>query len=458
MKNKCIKGLTRFLPLFLTVLLTACSDFLDKKTSNAVAIPETVKDLRAMLDYESAINTFYPALAEMGSDDYYVPYAVLSTRSESEQLIYTWQRDEMRIDVASWTQPYHAIMICNVVLEALERGVEGNAAEKTIIAGEALFIRAFAYYFLAQVYCKPYDSAHSQNDLGLPLRTSSDMNDIYQRASVAETYTLIIEGLQEASRLLPETSSYKTRPTKAAAYGALARVYLCMQEYEEANQMAEAALQLYDELIDYNELDASANIPFEVFNKEVIYHGATTNGLLLSQSRARIPLDFFESYDNDDLRKHIFFNYTNLDNIIFKGYYAGRSSSYFAGIATDELYLIRAECEIRKGNVLKGLSFFNTLMSMRWKKDTYKPFNNITEEEALITILKERRKQLVKRGLRWSDLRRLNKDPRFAKTLIRVLDTEDGSKKYELPPDGVQYIYPIPNSIMEFNSYKQNPI
>ncbi len=53
-----------------------------------------------------------------------------------------------------------------------------------------------------------------------------------------------------------------------------------------------------------------------------------------------------------------------------------------------------------------------------------------TAQEALAMILAERKKELVARNLRWSDLRRLNNDPAFQVTLKQVI----GQKEYMLPP------------------------
>ena len=438
--------------------LVACADFLDKKGSSVLAVPESVKDLRAMLDDEPSISRYYPSLIEMGSDDYYVPYATLVGRPQKEQFIYYWQREEERFEMASWGSPYGVVMIGNIVLEALERGVEGVASEKKILEGEAYFVRALAYWYLAQVFCLPYDERTSHKDLGLPLRVSSDMNQTYDRSSVEEAYRLIVDGMKKAIELLPENTAYKTRPNKAAAYGALARVFLSMEKYDEANQMAIEAMKRHDKLLDYNMINVSAKLPFEIFHEEVVYYGATNNGLLLSASRARIPKKLFDLFEEDDLRKQVFFNTKNIDDIIFKGYYAGESTSYFAGIATDELYLIRAECEIRNGATSAGLSLLNKLIETRWKKGSFVPYQTKDEEEALIMVLQERRKQLIKRGLRWVDLRRLNKDSRFAQIIVRETDTGSEVQKFELEPNAIEYVYPIPYPVLELYEYEQNPI
>ncbi|MBN8856731.1 MAG: RagB/SusD family nutrient uptake outer membrane protein, partial [Sphingobacteriales bacterium] len=73
--------------------------------------------------------------------------------------------------------------------------------------------------------------------------------------------------------------------------------------------------------------------------------------------------------------------------------------------------------------------------------------------QALDTILVERRKELPFRGVRWTDLRRLNLEGRTI-TLTRVLN----GTTYQLPPNSKLYTLPIPPDVIIFNpNMKQNP-
>jgi len=60
-----------------------------------------------------------------------------------------------------------------------------------------------------------------------------------------------------------------------------------------------------------------------------------------------------------------------------------------------------------------------------------------TENEALKMILSERRKELVFRGTRWMDLRRLNREPEHASVVRRQLD----GKEYLLLPGDLRYTF-----------------
>jgi len=92
-------------------------------------------------------------------------------------------------------------------------------------------------------------------------------------------------------------------------------------------------------------------------------------------------------------------------------------------------------------------------LAKRWLTGYFIPLSVATPNEALEIILQERRKELVFRGLRWFDLKRLNKDPRFAVTLKRVIE----DKEYILPPNDNKYLFPIPSAVIEMTGIKQNP-
>src|SRR5690606_36483702 len=99
----------------------------------------------------------------------------------------------------------------------------------------------------------------------------------------------------------------------------------------------------------------------------------------------------------------------------------------------------------------------NRLLETRWQVGTYVPFHADNQEDALRSILGERRKELIFRGVRWSDLRRLNRDERFSTTLIRVIDDGTSSTTYTLPPNDLGYTHLIPQEVILRTGMQQNP-
>ena len=461
MKMDVNKTIIKVLVGMVAGCMMACNGFLDVKPESAVSTPETLKDLRALLDNEDNMNRHFPGLLEMGTDDYFLDYSVFSSRRAFDQTVYLREAEPLFLTAnmnQQWASSYQAVATANIVMESLERIKEGNAAEREQLRGEAYFIRGYAFYHLAQLYAQPYDPEGDNASPGIPLRLSSDVSIPSTRGSVAETYEQIIADLTVSFDLLPEHVDYKTRPGKTAALAALARVYLSTEQYDLAFEMADDALNRYDRLIDFNELDIDASYPFEAFNAETIYFGYSSSGsLLLSNTRANIPESLYGSYNENDLRKYAFYFDSGDGLIRYKGYYNGGRAAYFAGLATDELYLIRAECHARASRWEQAMADLNRLLETRWQVGTYVPFHADNQEDALRSILGERRKELIFRGVRWSDLRRLNRDERFATTLIRVIDDGTSSKTYTLPPNDLRYTHLIPQEVILRTGMQQNP-
>jgi tetratricopeptide (TPR) repeat protein len=256
--------------------------------------------------------------------------------------------------------------------------------------------------------------------------------------------------MQASAELLPVVPLFKTRPSKPAAYAILARVYMDEGNYEMALHCADSCLQLQHELMDYNSIDATAAYPFPWFNTEVIYHTVYNYPQIIADYTCYVDSTLYGSYAGNDLRRQVLID-TSYGLPKFKGGYDGYTA--FAGIATDELYLLRAEANARLGNTAAALDDLNTLLVKRYITGTYTPPGNMEQDALLHFIIAERRKELLFRGLRWNDLRRINKDPAFAVTLTR----EFNGKIYTLPPNDPRYVMPIPQQEIETSGIEQNP-
>ncbi|UZJ63985.1 RagB/SusD family nutrient uptake outer membrane protein [Sphingobacterium sp. KU25419] len=158
----------------------------------------------------------------------------------------------------------------------------------------------------------------------------------------------------------------------------------------------------------------------------------------------KVYSDVVDMYDNYDLRKSLFFHKNQDDSYSFKGNYNGLgTNALFGGITTAEIYLIQAECNVRLDFIESALNGINTLLLNRYSAGYFAPILITEQDQLLKIVLKERRKELVFRGLRWSDLRRLNKDSRFSETLSRELN----GITYSLPPNDPRYVFPIPKYV-----------
>jgi hypothetical protein len=441
-------------------LFTACKkDFLDVRPNKSLLVPTTLADLRLLLDNNLVFN-IRPNLTSLADGNYYTTDAGYNSYGlDAERNSYTWAPDIFgTATTGEWNTPYKQVFYSNVVLEGTEKLPAADAAseEGRAVKGTALFSRAFAFYSLVTSFAKPYDAAAASTDPGIPVRLHSDVTEKAGRGTVAQTYAQILADLAAARPLLPATATVKTRPTLAALFALQARIALAMEDYPRAGRYADSALTTAHTLIDYNTLNPADAKPFPVAlpyaNPEVLFYAALVTLTFDGTSSATFAdRNLYDTYAPEDLRKTLFFRETTPGNYKFKGTYSG-ALAIFGGLATDELYLVRAECRARAGDAAGAMADLNTLLVTRWKRGTFLPYTADNPEEALRKVLTERRKELFGRNLRWEDLRRLNRDPRFRVTLNRNIKGLD----YTLEPGSRRYVYPIPDQEIKLNGLEQN--
>lgn len=455
--------------LALGVCWQGCSKkaFLDAKPSTSLLVPTTLSDFQTLLD-NTTVFGLVPTLGESSADNYFLPFTIWNGLDTREHNAYIWAADifEGQGSQLDWNAPYQQVFYANVVLDGLgSQPGKDSVEEWNALEGAALFLRSFAFYNLAQVFAPVYDSSNMSIDSGIPLRLHSDINPASHRSTIVQTYQQILNDLNLAEQLLPATTPnhYLNRPIRVSAQALLARVYLSMRNYSKARAYADSALQFYSALLNYNSLDTTAQNAFGQFtNPEVLYQAsflanipgisAIYSSVLVGGtffSNTRIDTGLIGSYDPNDLRRVLCYHYKPPDSSFLKGSYTG-SGFCFGGLATDELYLIRAEGAARAGDATAAMRDIDTLLSKRWRTGTFPGYTVASAQEALDTVLLERRKELAFRGLRWTDLRRLNAEGSNI-TLTRVLD-----KTYTLAPNSDLWVLPIPPDVITLSSIGQN--
>jgi tetratricopeptide (TPR) repeat protein len=444
--------------LCLLTALSGCKkDFLDQRPNKALLVPTTVNDMRALLDNTSVFN-FSPGLPFISDGDFYATETGYNSYGEDmERNSYTWAEDIFAgVQTNDWNLPYQQVFYANVVLEGLDQLPGSAAADKEAVRGTALFFRALAFYNLLTQFGAVYHAGTAGIDLGIPLRLHADVTLREPRSTVTAAYAQVLADLSGARVLLPAAAAYKSRPTIAAVQALRARVYLSMGDYVNADRFADSALSLHPNLLDYNTLSKTATRPFPRplpnGNDEVIFYSVMNSySFNTSASETFADSSLFKSYQAGDLRRDLFFRAVTPGNYKFKGNYAG-TLQFFTGLATDELYLTRAECRARAGNAAGAMEDLNTLLAARWTAGSFIPFTAADAGSALRLALAERRKELLGRCLRWTDLRRLNTDPQFAVTLKRQV----AGISAELAPGSKRYVFPIPAEEVRLGGLVQN--
>lgn len=454
--------------LAVILLLTSCGkEFLEKKRTSNQVIPTTISDYQALLDNVYIINQGSShELSIASGDEFWISREVWQALAAGGYKYlynaYVWNKDVFEGGESNdWNLAYQRILYANMAMEAgkLDAANADEAAAKNNVVGSALFIRALNFYNLAQLFCAPYTAGAAVSSSGIPLRLDYDVSIKPGRSTLAQTYTQIIADLERAVDLLPEVTAGNFRPGKAAALALLARVYLQMGDFQKALECTDRALEINSQLIDFKTLENkvtgpySSSFPFNgIGNKEILFN-TTGSSLIASVSRFNMNGELLSQYGAGDLRRVHYF-YLNPDGrTLFVGSYWGQGHSpYFTGLATDELWLNRAECYARLGDVGHAMSDLNHLLANRFDS-SFVPLTAGNSHEALLKILQERRKELFMRGTRWEDLRRLNKEEAFSTGLKRTL----GEDVYELKPDDPKWTLPIPDNEIAAGGIEQNP-
>lgn len=448
--------------LLFIVAGTGCKkDFLTENPSSEFITADNLEKISGLLKDEVLMKET-PVLGEISSDDYYLNPGRLKDLPVQERNAHRWEIDifEGEENIPDWNVGYKQIYYCNVALESLtkiKRDIYPHEQQQwNETRGAALFMRAFAFYNLLQVFTMPYNKDKAPYELGIPMPLSSSISAVPDRSSMDFCYEQVITDLKDAAGLLPATISPTSRsmPNKPAAYALLARVYLSQQNYPEALTHANYCLGIHDDLIDFNKLDFKEKYPVREMNEETLYKSwmISSSKIVLGRAWPETIIDsnLFSLYEKDDLRKEAFFILNNKKQPNFRSNYTGKSHA-FSGVATDEMFLIRAECNAREGAIEAAMDDINHLLQYRYKTGTLVKRHAASIKEALEIIWKERRKELVFRGLRWMDLRRFNQEEADIK-LFRMVE----GNKYELLPGSKKYALPFPPDALRGTNIIQN--
>lgn len=184
-----------------------------------------------------------------------------------------------------WTSGYQAIVGCNKMIALT---TEGESEETDQLIGENYYLRAYAYFELVNVFGRPYNQG--RDNLGVPLKLSSQIDDLPDRNTVGEVYDQVLADLLKAESLMSVNKS-NSYATKEAAQALLSRVYLYMEENQKsidyANEVISSGrynLLSTDQLPDYTRINPDDNpetiFCFKFLEESDYNHGYYTVGSL----------------------------------------------------------------------------------------------------------------------------------------------------------------------------------
>jgi len=445
----------KYIALLSALLLTACNKFLDVQPKGVI-IPTKIGDYEGLLNSPTVTQTFSPELLYMTDDVYQY---TLTTNTSTITNAYLWRQyinAESQNSPAVWGNLYNAIYFTNVIINGVPSATDGTAAQKQELLGEALFLRAYCYMDLLTVFAKAYNSSTAASDPGLPLVTSTDVSEAApQRSSVKAVLDTITANLQKAAISLPATNINKYRATKYAAYALLSRIALYQGDYTNAGNFAGQALAATHSTLDYNTFTSLTDFPTSSSNPEVLYQRTSSNYSIPFQVEYSDDLtSYFGSQpftSNPDLR-YRYLSATYLDGITRMS--PDPVYSNF-GMTFPEMDLTRAEVFARTGDISDAMTIVNTLRKNRIDAASYSDMTASSASDALTKVLAERRRELAFGGLRWFDMKRLNRDGLMTDVVrINRAQASSGTPAQQigdLPPGSPNYTFQIPSRVQQFN-------
>jgi hypothetical protein len=344
----------------------------------------------------------------------------------ADELLYaTTTYDEYRLNQVNpagngpsllWSQAYTNIYQCNTAVAGLTGSTTLTASQRTQLLGEAKFLRAFNYFYLANIF----------GDVPLVLSTDYAANSTLGRTAKADVYAQVVTDLLDAQKSLGTAypvANERTRVNQAAATALLARVYLYQQNWAAAETQATAVLAqstLYS-------LPAP-NLAFLASSPEAIWQlrRAGTVSTNTAEAAYFVPASLtvaptatyqltntlYNAFGTPDNRRTTWTNSYAVAGTTYRYpfKYQQRVATASAGAATEysvvlrlaEQYLIRAEARIRQGNLATGIADLN---AVRARAGATALPTTLSSADALLAVENERRLELFTEwGHRWFDL------------------------------------------------------
>ena len=244
-KNIIYKG---SLMLASVAILASCADQLDTLPDNRTTL-DTPKKIAGLLvtAYPDRTPTLFN---EWMSDNTDYMGAQNSQGNRGGDQYFFWQEQtEGGNDSPEqvWMLYYEGVYKANEALAAIE---DQGGPKNDILRnskGEALLIRAYDHFILANEFCRPYNGKTSTKDAGLYYATGiadfSAAAEQSNRGTVADVYAKIAEDIEAGIPLINDTYEVpKYHFNKQAAYAFATRFYLYYEKWEKAKEYADKLL------------------------------------------------------------------------------------------------------------------------------------------------------------------------------------------------------------------------
>ena len=450
----------------LIVSAAACEDYTDLTPKGSLVI-ETADQF---LETVSLPNRGYPINNfQYLSDDQWMKEAdVIGKTPNINTINFTFDETTDRVSLLNtssfYNQAYTYINRWNTIITLVDDS-KGEASTKQLAKAEAKIYRAYDHFLLVNTYAKGYDPQTAATDGGICIMDKFDLEAQPSKSTVAQVYAFIQKDIDEALPYLQEKPMDVYHPSLAFAYAFKAKVHLFKREIASAKAAAEKSLSYNNKIFDmvaYNTQGGPNVVAVPAANNvEVLSYMYMTGYTEMNFAyQYIISPELRTLFGTNDARFNLFFNTTsttNLDQGSNTAYWATVYTKFFyptVGMKTTEVYLMLAECYAREDKFTEAVDVLNTLRAKRILSGTVNLAVPTTRKETMDLVINERRKELLLGFNRFFDLKRLNTETEYAKTVTRVFPIVNKTvpqKTYTLQPNSRLYIIPFPLSVLQKN-------
>jgi len=444
----------------------ACEDYTDLTPKGSLVI-ETADQF---LETVSLPNRGYPINNfQYLSDDQWMKEAdVIGKTPNINTINFTFDETTDRVSLLNtssfYNQAYTYINRWNTIISLVDDS-KGEASTKQLAKAEAKIFRAYDHFLLVNTYAKGYDPQTAATDGGICIMDKFDLEAQPSKSTVAQVYAFIQKDIDEALPYLQEKPMDVYHPSLAFAYAFKAKVHLFKREIASAKAAAEKSLSYNNKIFDmvaYNTQGGPNVVAVPAANNvEVLSYMYMTGYTEMNFAyQYIISPELRTLFGTNDARFNLFFNTTsttNLDQGSNTAYWATVYTKFFyptVGMKTTEVYLMLAECYAREDKFTEAVDVLNTLRAKRILSGTVNLAVPTTRKETMDLVINERRKELLLGFNRFFDLKRLNTETEYAKTVTRVFPIVNKTvpqKTYTLQPNSRLYIIPFPLSVLQKN-------
>ncbi|HVK49502.1 MAG TPA: RagB/SusD family nutrient uptake outer membrane protein [Pseudobacter sp.] len=471
------------------ISLSSCKKFLEEQTRSELT-PQTTEDYSQLLygtGYAFGQTTLLESISLMSdeveiyaNDQDYDVVAMGLLPSYSWQFNYLGGADGGTLG-SPWKNLYKLAAGCNIAFDAVD-GSTGTPQEKNQLKGEAAGLRALYYWYLVNLYGKPFNDSTTtpEKSPGVPLIISPDLRDEPRaRNTVAEVYDQIRKDIEMSisTFAIDKKKANMYRFNYLAARLLASRIYLFTEEWDKVIEHASELINTQPAIQDLNNWPADWYWDPTTFKpifasptiESLFLYGTAAEGEASSGQVLSLSEELFNQYETTDLRTTIYLvrlpDFMQLFTPVkisgqkrLTATYGGKENAY--GMRTTEAYLNRAEAYaqkyIKSGNVAdaqQALDDLNYIRSRRYKPADFQPVTIMPAADLLHFCRDERRRELVDEGHRWFDLRRMGMP-----AIDHIFALRAQTKIYRLEKNDPQYTLQIPRSAMLVNTLlEQNP-